>query len=146
MSGVCEYFTYTRVPPRKSTPHGMPCQNSMESTPATLKISEKARKYHFFPRKSMLVLRKNSTGLSSPLSVYDLAPIWRVIFSFSNRPISRFISASAPLDAKRFPALLAGQHPIKNYTRHEDCGKQVRQQTKGERGGESFHRSATENE
>jgi hypothetical protein len=38
----------------------MPCQNAMESTPATLKISEKVRKYHFFPRKSMFVLRKNS--------------------------------------------------------------------------------------
>jgi hypothetical protein len=32
----------------------------MENKPATLKISEKARKYHFFPRKSILVLRKNS--------------------------------------------------------------------------------------
>ncbi len=59
-SGECENFTYTRVPPRKSTPHGMWCQNRMENKPATLKISEKARKYHFFPRKSMLVLRKNS--------------------------------------------------------------------------------------
>ena len=26
-SGVCENFTYTSVPPRKSTPHGMWCQN-----------------------------------------------------------------------------------------------------------------------
>jgi hypothetical protein len=47
----------------------MPCQNNMENTPATLKIKEKARKYHFFPRKSMLVLRNNSTGFSSPLSM-----------------------------------------------------------------------------
>src|SRR5271157_2670869 len=39
----------------------MPCQNAMESTPATLKISEKVRKYHFFPRKSMFVFLKNST-------------------------------------------------------------------------------------
>src|SRR5580700_938382 len=59
-SGVCENFTYTRVPPRKSTPYGMPCQNNMEHKPATLKTREKARKYHFLPRKSMLVLRKNS--------------------------------------------------------------------------------------
>src|SRR5579863_3881844 len=29
--------------------------------PATLKTREKARKYHFLPRKSMLVLRNNST-------------------------------------------------------------------------------------
>src|SRR5713226_2454216 len=41
----------------------MPCQNAMESTPATLKISEKVRKYHFFPRKSMFVFLKNSTLL-----------------------------------------------------------------------------------
>jgi hypothetical protein len=38
----------------------MPCQNPMESTPATLKMSEKVRKYHFFPRKSMFVFLKNS--------------------------------------------------------------------------------------
>jgi hypothetical protein len=28
----------------------------MEMTPATLKINEKARKYHFFPSQSMLTL------------------------------------------------------------------------------------------
>ncbi len=38
----------------------------MESTPATLKISEKVRKYHFFPRKSMFVFLKNSTLLTIP--------------------------------------------------------------------------------
>src|SRR5581483_7647084 len=41
-------------------PSGIPCQKSIESTPATLKISEKAMKYHFLPRKSMFGLRKNS--------------------------------------------------------------------------------------
>src|ERR1700722_7845968 len=70
-SGGCENLTVTSVPPRKSTPQGIWCQNSIENTPATLKISEKARKYHFFPRKSMLVLRKNSTGLL-PLLIDDL--------------------------------------------------------------------------
>src|SRR5580698_3349148 len=44
----------------------MPCQNAMERTPATLKISEKVRKYHFFPRKSMFVFLKNSTLLTIP--------------------------------------------------------------------------------
>jgi hypothetical protein len=34
---------------------------AIETMPATLKISEKARKYHFLPRKSIFVLRKNST-------------------------------------------------------------------------------------
>src|SRR5205085_12682022 len=43
----------------------MPCQNIMLRMPATLKISEKPRKYHFLPRKSMLVLRKNSIGLNA---------------------------------------------------------------------------------
>src|SRR5215469_5427656 len=61
--GAWENLTYTSVPPRKSTPKGIPCQKSMESTPATLNTSEKARKYHFFPRKSMFGLRKNSTSL-----------------------------------------------------------------------------------
>src|SRR6266496_5552083 len=40
---------------------GMPCQNTMESSPATLKINEKAMKYHFLPRKSIFALLKNST-------------------------------------------------------------------------------------
>src|SRR5581483_8081501 len=46
----------------------MPCQKIIESTPATLKISENARKYHFLPKKSMFGLRKNSTCLG-PFSV-----------------------------------------------------------------------------
>src|SRR5438270_2182655 len=44
-------------------PSGMPCQNSMEQSPATLKMSEKVMKYHFLPRKSILGLRKNSTRI-----------------------------------------------------------------------------------
>src|SRR5947209_19275094 len=44
-------------------PRGMPCQNSMEQSPATLKMSEKVMKYHFLPRKSILGLRKNSTRI-----------------------------------------------------------------------------------
>src|SRR5439155_16167278 len=62
-SGACENLTLTWVPPRKSMSSGIPCQNTMESTPATLKISEKAMKYHFLPRKSMFALLKNSTLL-----------------------------------------------------------------------------------
>src|SRR5437899_7504062 len=42
-------------------PSGIPCQKSIEQMPATLNTSEKARKYHFLPRKSMFALRKNST-------------------------------------------------------------------------------------
>src|SRR5215470_13024256 len=51
----------------------MPCQNSIESTPATLKISEKAKKYHFLPRKSMLVLVNSCTA--SPLNAQRLATL-----------------------------------------------------------------------
>src|SRR6266702_8431593 len=61
--GSCENFTYTRVPPRKSMPRGMPCQKSIDRIPATLKTSDKAMKYHFLPRKSMFALLKNSTLL-----------------------------------------------------------------------------------
>src|ERR1039458_9168425 len=49
------------------------CQNNMEQIPATLKTSEKARKYHFLPRKSILVLRNNSTA--SPLNAQWLATL-----------------------------------------------------------------------
>src|SRR5207248_8685971 len=54
----------------------MTCQNIMLRMPATLKISEKPRKYHFFPRKSMLVLRKNSIGLNAQRfsSFFSLQP------------------------------------------------------------------------
>jgi len=41
----------------------------IEMIPATLKISEKVRKYHFFPRKSMFVFLKNSTLLSIPSQI-----------------------------------------------------------------------------
>src|SRR6516165_9490784 len=71
--GVSANFTYTSVPPLKSTPRGIPCQKKIESSPATLKIKEKARKYHFLPRKSILVLRNNSTA--SPLNAQRLATL-----------------------------------------------------------------------
>src|SRR5215471_12172510 len=51
----------------------MPCQNSIENTPATLNTSEKARKYHFLPRKSMLVLVNSCTA--SPLNAQRLATL-----------------------------------------------------------------------
>ena len=59
--------TCTSVPPRKSTPSGtgLPmCAQCMpiEIMPATLKINEKPRKYHFFPSQSTFTLRNSSTG------------------------------------------------------------------------------------
>src|SRR5436853_7710383 len=59
-SGGWVNLTSTTVPPRNSTPNGTPCQKTMLRTPATLKISEKARKYHLYFRKRIFGLRKNS--------------------------------------------------------------------------------------
>jgi hypothetical protein len=61
----------------------------MESTPATLKISEKVRKYHFFPRKSMFVFLKNSTLLTIPSKISRWSLVAGrsqsvVLFSFPN--------------------------------------------------------------
>src|SRR5271168_5113649 len=93
--GGCENFTYTSVPPRKSTPSGIPCQKKIESKPATLKINEKAMKYHFLPRKSILGSRKNSTLLPTP-------------------SLHQFLDINVSLNAQRFSALLPAQHPVKN--------------------------------
>ena len=46
----------------------MPCQNNMEKTPATEKINEKARKYHFLPKKIYVYVVKELHG-------FVLAPI-----------------------------------------------------------------------
>src|SRR5271165_585962 len=62
----------------------MPCQKKMDSNPATLKIREKARKYHFLPRKSMFVLRNNSTA--SPLNAQCLATLMAVENRLENDP------------------------------------------------------------
>src|SRR5258708_17540348 len=106
----------------------------MENTPATLKISEKARKYHFFPRKSMLVLRKNSTGFPSPFSIYDLK--------------DHDLAVNLPnfLNAERFPALLAIQTKIEDEARDEYCREQVRQQAENQGSSESAHRTRSEDE
>ena len=45
------------------------CQ-PMEMMPATLKMREKARKYHFFPSQSMFTPRKNSTCFSAFLKAW----------------------------------------------------------------------------
>src|SRR5882762_1476388 len=119
-SGVLANFTYTSVPPRKSTLNGTPCQNSMENTPATLNTSEKARKYHFLPRKSIFVSRKNST-CPNPLRI------------------------AVDLNTERFAAFLFAQNPIENYARNKHRRKQVRQQTKNQGDGKSLDRPRPEN-
>src|SRR5271167_3444181 len=62
----------------------MPCQKKMDSRPATLKMSEKARKYHFLPRKSILVLRNNSTA--SLLDTQCLATLVAIENGLENDP------------------------------------------------------------
>jgi hypothetical protein len=54
----------------------------MEKIPATLKIREKARKYHFLPRKSMLVFVNNSTV--SPLNAQCFATLMAVENGFED--------------------------------------------------------------
>src|SRR6202795_4639299 len=100
--GVSANFTYTSVPPLKSTPQGRPFQAfhepawlNIDTSPATLKISENPRKNHFFPSQSMVGSLKNS--------------IW-------------------PLNTQRFPALLSVQNCIKNDPRDEHRREQVGQQ------------------
>src|ERR1019366_10090988 len=140
--GVCAYFTYTSVPPRKSTPSGPPCQNAMEHSPATLKISEKTRKYHFFPRKSMLVSLKNSTLRTIPSkSVVGRQSIVVRAASFARN--SRTTIDQRPTTASNtqcFATLFPAQHPIKNYARYKHCRKQVRGQTKNQRRRKTFYR------
>src|SRR5689334_15759727 len=92
------------------------CQNSMERMPATLKISENPRKYHFLPRKSIFVLRKNST-----LSTFEL-------------------------DTQSFAPLFAGQNRIENHAGNKNCREQVCQQTEGQRYSEPAHRPGTNKE
>ena len=96
----------------------------------------------------MLVLRKNSTGLFSPLSLYDLARfcdcvIGRLCHLKAIYQITQLLNS---LNAERFSALLAAEHPVEDETRHKNCGKEVRKQAKGERGRKSFHRAGTKDE
>src|SRR4051812_4209845 len=71
-------FTVTMVPPLKSTFKGMPCQNNIDKSPATVTTSEKPRKYHFFDIQSTFTSRNNSTLVpfqKSELDAYRLATL-----------------------------------------------------------------------
>src|SRR5437762_8377596 len=110
-------------------PSGMPCQNSIEQMPATLKISEKAMKYHFLPRKSILGLRKNSTLLKPFFVRVGAGALTRLArpsrASFPTLPQCRAMldrtgegarPQMAYLNAQRFAHPLAAQHPVKDHT------------------------------
>src|SRR5207253_7194328 len=96
----CENFKVMIVPPLKSTPKGMPCQKNIESNPATVKISEKPRKYHFFDIQSTFTLRNNSTfyPLYNPKSCHPAAKRRELL-----------------LNAQRFSALLLAQMLIEDH-------------------------------
>src|ERR1700733_9224123 len=140
--GACENLTWTRVPPRKSMPRGMPCQNSIEHTPARLKTSEKARKNHFLPRKSMFGLRKNSTLGRAPSELFQKPHIAWVAPAFQRCPPPSLELS----DAESFASLMTAEHPIKNHARDKHCGKQIRQQPEGQCGGKPFDRAGAEHE
>ena len=67
-----------------------------------LKIREKPRKYHFFPRKSMFVFLNNS------------------------KVIVLSCEATKLLDTERLAALFAIQYRVEDHSRDEHRGKQVR--------------------
>src|SRR5580658_8791911 len=124
-SGGFWNFTCTCVPPLKSTPSGtgLPlCAQCMpmEITPATLKINEKHRKYHFFPSQSTFTLRKNST-----------CPI----------PSQRLQSSSANLlNRQLLPRQLVVHMRVEDHPRNKDRRKQIRHQTHNQRGRKSLDR------
>src|SRR6266702_2427540 len=147
---------------------GMPCQNTMESSPATLKISEKAMKYHFLPRKSMFALLKNSTLLKplQPLSfrrrplkrageepyvnlqtdaVCQRRKLYRpaVPTELYPRPrkCARIVGSS---DTQSLAHALAAQNPVKNHSRHKDRGEQICKEPKAQRHRKTAHRARAE--
>jgi hypothetical protein len=76
----------------------------MENMPATLNTSEKARKYHFFPRKSIFVLRKNSTEGAPYLN-----RIWYLVIGQSSRFETGAGGGSSPFNGQ---ISTSPNHPI----------------------------------
>src|SRR5947209_18939098 len=112
----------------------------MESRPAMLKTSEKARKYHFLPNQSMLGLRKNSTMYFRFLiSDRDLQPVSRKQSQTTN------CRSQIELNAQRFSRLFPVQQRVKDGERYEHGREQVCQPTKGNRGCKAAHRAGAEN-
>src|SRR6266849_414573 len=103
----------------------------MESTPATLNTREKARKYHFFPRKSMFGLRKNSTLLETPY-LYLLIPTTG-LGKRRLEPASRQ-AASCPLEGRPPGRTLPGSAKYStplpaasgSVSSQKSCGTQIR--------------------
>ena len=102
----------------------------MDMRPATLNTSENARKYHFLLRKSMFVLRKNSTRPKPLLSSSNAGTPKLVPDPFRHE-----------LDAQCLAPLFAAQHPVKNDAGDENSGKQISQQAERQSHGKAFHRT-----
>src|SRR5947208_4024425 len=81
-------------------PNGMPCQNTIERIPATLKTSEKAMKYHFLLRKSIFGLRKNST-LNNPSVVRPWSCVVRLEPSPAVSSLFRLGTGQTARDVRR---------------------------------------------
>src|SRR5260370_41557443 len=117
------------VPPLKSTPSGIWCQNRMLNTPATEKIRENPRKNHFFPSQSIFVVRNSSKLTPKP----SAAPL-------EARNLSKNLNRQCRA------AFLLLQNRVEDDTRDQHRGKQIGEQPEGQRHGKSAHRTRTEKE
>src|ERR1700733_5379389 len=118
----------TCVPPLKSTPSGMWCQNRMLSTPRTEKIRENPRKNHFFPSQSIFVVRNSSTLLNP------------------QRRLQRPPQSLENLNRQSRAAFLLLKNCVEDHARYQNCSKQVGEQTKGQRNRKPTHRTRTKQE
>src|ERR1700760_272984 len=100
----------------------------MLNTPATEKISKNPRKYHFFPSQSIFVVRNNSTLLNP------------------QRRLQRLPQSLKNLNRQRRAAFLLLKNRVKDHPRYQHRGKQVGEQTKGQRDREPTHRARTKQE
>src|ERR1700729_3327252 len=128
-SGFWVNATRTCVPPLKSTPSGIWCQNKMLRKPAIEKISENPRKYHFFPSQSIFVVR-NSSKLTPKPSAATVRP----------RNLSK------NLNRQCCAALFLLQNRFKNHARYQHRGKQVGKQSDRQRHRKSPHRTRAKQE
>src|ERR1700738_1951499 len=99
----------------------------MLSTPATEKIRENPRKYHFFPSQSIFVVRNNSKLTPKP----SAAPI-------------EARNLSENLNRQCRAALLLLQNRVEDHTRDQHRGKQIGEQTERQSHGKSTHRTRAE--
>ena len=107
----------------------------MEIMPATLKIKEKARKYHFNLSQSTFTPRKNSTGslrfLGPELAPAPALNVFRCLSGSCTKKLDGHLLA--------LPQLV--QMGIENDPRDKDCREQVGQQTDGEGGCKALYRA-----